>query len=312
MNYRHAYHAGNFADVVKHATLALLIEQLKAKDAPFCVIDTHAGIGRYDLSSVEAQKTGEFRSGVLPLLTADPARLPAELAPYLRVVRDMNRDMKKGSDAALRWYPGSPRLALDLLRPQDRLVLLELHPEDAATLASLFAGDKRVKVHNADGYVALKAFLPPKERRGLVLVDPPFERKDEFARLARGLGHAHRRWANGHYVLWYPIKRRRPVAEFHDALKASGIARILVAEFLLRPATDPERLNGCGLVLVNPPWRTETVLSTLLPQLSQLLSSEWGASERGAGANVEWLVPEPTVESGATMPTGTRTSTSLK
>jgi 23S rRNA (adenine2030-N6)-methyltransferase len=300
MNYRHAYHAGNFADVVKHATLALLIDHLKTKDAPFCVIDTHAGIGRYDLSSMEAQRTGEFRAGVLPLLSADPASLPPETEPYLRVVRGMNK-----GDAALRWYPGSPRLALDLLRPQDRLVLLELHPEDAQTLAGLFAGDKRVKVHNADGYVALKAFLPPKERRGLVLVDPPFERKDEFERLARGLRHAHRRWAGGHYVLWYPIKGRRPVAEFHDALKASGIARILIAEFLLRPTSDPDRLNGCGLVLVNPPWRMESTLSALLPQLSKLM-----ASERGAGASVEWLVPELAAENATTAPTGTRTHAS--
>jgi len=283
MNYRHAYHAGNFADVVKHAVLALLIEHLKAKDSPFQVLDTHAGIGRYDLSSAEAQKTGEFRSGVLRLLDADPPRLPQELEPYLRVVRALNRGAP-----SLRWYPGSPRLALDLLRTQDRLVLLELHPEDARTLANAFAGDVRVKVHAADGYTALKAFLPPKERRGLVLIDPPFEKKDEFARLARGLRHAHRRWATGLYLLWYPIKDRPPVAEFHERLKASGIPRILIAEFLLRPAKDPERLNGCGLVLVNPPWQVDATLQALLPKLVALL-----ASERGAAARVDWLVPEP-------------------
>lgn len=283
MNYRHAYHAGNFADVVKHATLALLIEHLKAKDAPFCVLDTHAGVGRYDLSSVEAQKTGEFRDGVLRLLARDPATLPAELEPYLAVVRALNQGRP-----GLRWYPGSPRLALDLLRPQDRLVLLELHPEDARTLAALFAGDARVDVHNTDGYIGLKAFLPPKPRRGLVLVDPPFERKDEFTRLARGLRQAHRRWATGQYLLWYPIKDRPPVRAFHDELKAAGIARILIAEFLLRPATDPERLNGCGLVLVNPPWRMDATLAALLPKLAPVL----GAA-RGGGAHVDWLVPEP-------------------
>ncbi len=282
MNYRHAYHAGNFADVVKHATLALLIERLKGKDAPFCVIDTHAGVGRYDLSSTEAQKTGEFRDGVLRLLAAGAKALPPELDPYLAVVRGLNQGRKE-----LRWYPGSPRLALDLLRPHDRLVLLELHPEDARTLAALFAGDARVAVHNADGYMGLKAFLPPKPRRGLVLVDPPFEQKDEFARLARGVRHAHRRWATGQYLLWYPIKDRPPVAAFHDELKASGIAHILIAELLLRPATDPERLNGCGLVLINPPWRMDATLSALLPKLAQV----FGAA-RGAGARVEWLVSE--------------------
>jgi 23S rRNA (adenine2030-N6)-methyltransferase len=282
MNYRHVYHAGNFADVVKHATLALLIERLKAKDAPFCVIDTHAGVGRYDLSSVEAQKTGEFRDGVLRLLEAGPKALPAELDPYLAVVRGLNPGR-----APLRWYPGSPRLALDLLRPGDRLMLLELHPEDSRTLASLFAGDARASVHNADGYMGLKAFLPPKPRRGLVLVDPPFERKDEFTRLARGVRQAHRRWATGQFLLWYPIKARPPVAAFHNELKASGIARILIAELLLRPASDPERLNGCGLVLINPPWRMDATLSALLPRLAEL----FGAS-RGGGARVDWLVEE--------------------
>ena len=282
MNYRHVYHAGNFADVVKHATLALLIERLKAKDAPFCVIDTHAGVGRYDLSSVEAQKTGEFREGVLRLLDSDATALPPELEPYLAVVRALNRGRTE-----LRWYPGSPRLALDLLRPDDRLMLLELHPQDARTLAALFSGDARVSVHNVDGYMGLRAFLPPKPRRGLVLVDPPFEQKDEFARLARGVRQAHRRWATGQFLLWYPIKGRPPVAAFHDELKSSGIARLLIAELLLRPATDPERLNGCGLVLINPPWRMDATLSALLPKLARL----FGAA-RGAGARVEWLVGE--------------------
>ncbi len=283
MNYRHIYHAGNFADVVKHATLALLIERLKAKDTPFCVLDTHAGIGRYDLSAPEAQKTGEFRAGVLRLLEAERRRLPAELDPYLSVVRGLNKG-KPG----LRWYPGSPRLALDLMRPQDRLVLFELHPDDARTLGALFAGDRRVSVTNADGYIALKAVLPPKERRGLVLIDPPFERKDEFERLARGLRHAHRRWATGQYALWYPIKARAPVQAFHDTLRASGIARILAAELLLRPATDPEQLNGCGLILVNPPWRMDATLKALLGKLA-----EFFAAARGGGAKVDWLVPEP-------------------
>jgi 23S rRNA (adenine2030-N6)-methyltransferase len=283
MNYRHAYHAGNFADVVKHAALALLIERLKAKDTPVCVLDTHAGIGRYDLSSIEAGKTGEFRDGILRVLASDPKTLPAELEPYLSVVRGLNKG--RGD---LRWYPGSPRLALDLLRPHDKLILLELHPEDARTLSALFAGDARVSVRNADGYVGLKAFLPPKERRGLVLIDPPFERRDEFERLVRGVRQAHRRWATGQYLVWYPIKDRGPVAAFHAALKASGIARVLVAELLLRPATDPERLNGCGLIFINPPWRIEATIEPLLAKLATL----FGAA-RNAGARVEWLVPEP-------------------
>ena len=285
MNYRHAYHAGNFADVVKHAVLALLIERLKAKDPAFCVLDTHAGIGRYDLRSTPAQKTGEFRSGILRLLEHDPRSLPAELKPYLGAVRALNGGANF-SAAALRWYPGSPRLVRSLMRRQDKLTLLELHPEDAASLSELFAHDRQVTVRQADGYIGLKALLPPPERRGLVLIDPPFERRDEFERLAKGLRQAYRRWATGQYLLWYPIKDRPPVEAFHEALRAAGIPRILVVEFLLRPADDAERLNGCGLVLVNPPWKTDEALGALLPALAAILAGEGGTTR------VEWLVPE--------------------
>lgn len=285
MNYRHAYHAGNFADVVKHAVLALALERLKAKDAAFCVIDTHAGIGRYDLNAPAARKTGEWRGGIGRLLARDPAMLPSELRPYLAAVKALNGGGLK--DGELRWYPGSPRLVRSLMRRQDRLVLLELHPEDAAALAELFARDPQVSVHQADGYVALKAMLPPRERRGLVLIDPPFEVKDEFERVVRALRQAHRRWATGHYLVWYPIKDRAPVAAFHEALQATGIGRILVTELLLRPADDAGRLNGCGLVLVNPPWPIEDRLKELMPVLANIL-----AAERGGGSRVAWLVPE--------------------
>lgn len=281
MNYRHAYHAGNFADVVKHAVLALAIERLKAKDAPFCVIDTHAGLGRYDLRSSPAQKTGEYKSGIARLLERDPALLPSELRSYLAAVKALN------GGGGLRWYPGSPRLVRSLMRRQDRLVLLELHPEDAAALLELFARDRQVSVQQADGYIGVKALLPPKERRGLVLIDPPFEVKDEFERLARALRQAHRRWATGHYVIWYPIKDRMPVTVFHDALKATGIERILVTELLLRGADDPGRLNGCGLVLINPPWPLDQKLAELMPVLADILGAE-----RDGGARVQWLVPE--------------------
>src|SRR3546814_577166 len=231
MNYRHAYHAGNFADVVKHAVLALAIARLKVKDAPFCVIDTHAGIGRYDLGAPAASKTGEYKTGIARLLARDPETLPDELRPYLAAVKALNGGALK--NGGLRWYPGSPRLVRSLLRRQDRLVALELHPEDAAALAALFERDPQVKVQQADGYGGLKALLPPRERRGLVLIDPPFEERGEFERLVQGLRQAYRRWATGHYVIWYPIKGRPPVAAFHDALKATGIERILTVELLL-------------------------------------------------------------------------------
>lgn len=285
MNYRHAYHAGSFADVVKHAVVALAVERLKAKDAPFCVIDTHAGIGRYDLAATAARKTGEYETGIARLWARDRDSLPAELGPYLGAVKALNGGAPETT--SLRWYPGSPRLVRSLLRRQDRLVALELHPEDAAALSRLFQRDPQVTVREGDGYAALKALLPPKERRGLVLIDPPFEDKDEFARVVDSLRGAHRRWATGHYVIWYPVKDRAPVAAFHEALKATGIARILVAELLLRPADDAGRLNGTGLILVNPPWPLEDRLRALLPALADLLGAE-----PGGGTRVEWLVPE--------------------
>jgi 23S rRNA (adenine2030-N6)-methyltransferase len=278
MNYRHAFHAGGFTDVMKHATLALILEHLRAKDAPFCVVDTHAGVGRYDLWSEPAQRTGEYRDGILKVVRDSPA----ELAPYLDVVRAMNDGGRH-----VRWYPGSPGLAQALARPQDRIALLELHPEDAHTLAVSFADDARIHVQQADGYLGLKALLPPKERRGLVLIDPPFEVTDEFARIVRGLGHGHRRWATGIYLVWYPIKHRGPVKAFHDALAASGIRKILVTELLLRPDTDPDRLNGSGLVIVNPPWRLDAALERLLPALL----AKFGAIATGR-TRVETLVPE--------------------
>jgi 23S rRNA (adenine2030-N6)-methyltransferase len=278
MNYRHAFHAGGFTDVVKHAALALVLEHLKTKEQPFCFLDTHAGTGRYDLWSEPAQRTGEYRAGIVKAMR-DP--LP-ELAPYLDVVRAMN-----GGGPHARWYPGSPGLAQALLRPQDRLVLCELHPDDARTLADAFADDARVKVQQADGYMALKALLPPPERRGCVLIDPPFEVTDEFERIARGLGHALRRWATGIYLVWYPIKHRGPVKAFHDALAAAGIRRILAAELLLRADTDPDQLNGSGLVIVNPPWRLAEALERVLPALL----ADFGAATQGR-VRVETLVPE--------------------
>lgn len=279
MNYRHAYHAGGYTDVVKHAVLALLIERLKAKDTPICVLDTHAGIGRYDLLGEAAQKTGEFRDGIARVLAADSR--PAALKPYLDVVRTLNR-----GPAELRWYPGSPRLELALLRTQDRLVLVELHPEDAVDLAKAFAGHAQVKVHAMDGYMALKAFLPPAERRGLVLIDPPYEVTDEFARITRALAGARRRWATGVYAVWYPIKHRAPVAAFHAALKKAGLRNVLIAELLIQPDTDADRLNGCGLAIVNPPWRIESTLTSLFPQLLVC----FGAIGRGS-VNVTMLIP---------------------
>jgi 23S rRNA (adenine2030-N6)-methyltransferase len=280
MNYRHIYHAGNFADVVKHAGLAILIERLQQKDTPLFVLDTHAGAGRYDLAGTEAAKTVEYRDGNARVID-DPAA-PAVLAPYLQAVRALNAEGE-----GLRWYPGSPALIQALLRTQDRLVAGELHPEDAAALEVSLGRDRRVIAETGDGYTALKAQLPPKERRGLVLIDPPFEVTDEFARIARGLQNAHRRFAHGVYAIWYPIKHRAPVAAFHQALVDSGMRRIIAAELLRRPDNDPDHLNGCGLIIVNAPWQfAETMVDVL-----EYLLRRFGPAPRGR-TSVTTLVPE--------------------
>jgi len=274
MNYRHAYHAGNFADVHKHAVLTLLLAHLRRKETPFHVLDTHAGIGRYDLSGVEAGKTGEYAGGIGKLLAA-PVDDPL-LSPYLDLVRNDN------AEGALRFYPGSPCLTRALLREQDRMTLIELHPEDAATLRALFQRDRQVTIREEDAYQALKACLPPKERRGLVLVDPPYEVTDEFQRMVKGLGEALRRWPTGIYALWYPIKSPNEVARFTDELVNFG-KPCLASELMLHPADDESRLNGSGLAVINPPWQLDEQLAALLPSLEERLGA------RG-GTHLRWLV----------------------
>lgn len=282
MNYRHAYHAGNFADVVKHVVLTRLIEYLKRKDKAFRVVDTHAGIGLYDLSSVEAQKTGEWHGGIGKLLdTPLPAPAAALLAPYLDAVRSVN------SDGAIKSYPGSPCIARHLLRKQDRLSAMELHPEDAETLKARFEGDFQVRVMALDGWLAFGAHLPPKEKRGLVLVDPPFEEEGEFDRIVGGLAKACKRWPGGIYALWYPIKNRKAVAAFREALRETGIPKLLDIVFEIRPSSSEPSLDGTGMVVVNPPFMLEEELRALLPVLHKAL-----AAERSARWTMDWLAGE--------------------
>ncbi|MBI3445849.1 MAG: 23S rRNA (adenine(2030)-N(6))-methyltransferase RlmJ [Magnetospirillum sp.] len=270
MNYRHAYHAGNFADVMKHAILALVVASLKRKDTPFFALDTHAGIGAYDLEADEAGKTGEYMGGIARLLEAGTP--PEELQAYLAVIRSWN------SDGNLRRYPGSPELMRGLMRPQDRMALVELHPKDVEVLRSRFHGDRRVGVHHLDGYLAAKGLLPPAERRGLVLMDPPFEVKDEFQRLLAALRRARKLWPTGIYLVWYPIKGAEPVARFHEALAQDGGPETLAVELMLRPALDPFRLNGSGMLIINPPWQLRDSLAPLMPWLVGVLAPEQGSA----------------------------------
>jgi 23S rRNA (adenine2030-N6)-methyltransferase len=288
MNYRHAYHAGNFADVFKHILLCRVVAHLKVKDGPLFLLDSHAGIGRYDLAGEEAQKTGEAAGGIRRVLAE--SQLPPLLADYLAAIDNLNPGPGALRDK-LRFYPGSPRFLRWMMRPGDRLAACELHPEDAGTLESEFFRDRQVKTQQMDGYLAVKAMLPPPERRGFIVVDPPFERRDEFEMLSKGLIAAYRRFATGVYALWYPVKGRRPVDAFHADLAASGTRKILVAELMIHGGDDPERFNGCGLVLVNPPWKLDAELHELLPFLALVLRAD-PASAAPLRWRVDWLAGE--------------------
>ncbi|MGG7577474.1 23S rRNA (adenine(2030)-N(6))-methyltransferase RlmJ [Rhizobium sp. Nf11,1] len=275
MNYRHIYHAGNFADVLKHAVLARLIRYMQKKEGAFRVLDTHAGIGLYDLSSEEAQKTGEWQAGIGKLMEAELGPQVSELLePYLSAIRELN------PDGGIRFYPGSPKLARMLFRPQDRLSAMELHPEDYIRLHRLFEGDHHVRITELDGWLALGAHLPPKEKRGIVLVDPPFEEEDEYERLAKGLQKAYRRFPGGTYCLWYPLKKGAPIKEFHEALQALDIPKMLCAELTVRSDRGMTGLTGSGLVIVNPPFTLKDELHQMLPALKDHLAQDRFASHR--------------------------------
>ena len=293
MNYRHAYHAGNFADVLKHVTLMLCLEHLKRKETPFRVIDSHAGAGRYRLDQSQAEATGEWRAGVGRLFGPEAEPLPAQLVPLLKSYFAALK--AENPDGALKVYPGSPVLTQSALRAGDALIANELHPDDGASLKAALSRDKLCKVSERDGYAALKALLPPKERRGLILIDPPFEEPGELVRMTEALAESLKRFATGMYVLWYPIKDEKPVARFHrgvlEVVQAAGIEAPLKAELLLRPARDPDLLNGCGLVVVNAPFTLHGELLALLPVLAKRLGADGkGAFRLGA------LTPKPLAE----------------
>jgi 23S rRNA (adenine2030-N6)-methyltransferase len=272
VNYRHAFHAGNFADCMKHAALVWLLHALQRKPAPLSVLDTHAGVGRYDLDAGPAARTGEWQDGIARLLD-DP---PPALTDYVDLVRSLGL------------YPGSPAIARALLRRDDSLACCELHPEDVTALRRHFAGDRRVAVHHRDAWEALGALLPPKQRRGLVLIDPPFEDPQEFAILARGLATGWHRFRTGVFAAWYPIKQRAPVRQFLTDLRQTGIRDIVTAELCLREPVDPARLNGCGMLVVNPPYRFEQEVPAILTALLARL----GDREAGEAAAVTRIVDE--------------------
>ncbi|HEY2396155.1 MAG TPA: 23S rRNA (adenine(2030)-N(6))-methyltransferase RlmJ [Rudaea sp.] len=281
MNYRHAFHAGNFADVFKHAILVGLLQALREKPAPFCYFDSHAGAGRYDLRGGEAGKTREAEDGVVRMLgNGAPAPM---LRTYLDLVTALNLSGHSGGAIAV--YPGSPLIASHLMRDTDRAVLCEVQADEAAALKLLFAGDTRFGVHQRDGYAALAALLPPKERRGLVLIDPPFEMQSgEFRAIEAAMSVALERWATGIYAIWYPIKQREATRPFLRWFSANGARKTLVAELMVHADDSPLRLNGCGMVIVNAPWKFDEQLRATLPLLQQQL-----ARDARSVARVDWL-----------------------
>ncbi len=283
MNYRHAFHAGNHCDVLKHAALALVLERLQSKEKPFAVLDTHAGRGLYDLSSEEAIRSGEFGAGIVRLIGDTGA--PSSLQPYLRAVSACN---PFGGD--LRWYPGSPLIIQAALREGDSAKFCELHPAERQALESAIGKDARVKIFERDGYEAVRAFLPPKERRGLVLVDPPFEQPGEYARLAGVVADGVERWASGIFLIWRPIKDEAGHAGFLAAVERLGLKKTLVAELSVAPRRK-DTLTGSGLFVINPPYGLAKALTELLPYLANRLAATpgggWRIVEQEGGAVTE-------------------------
>lgn len=267
MNYRHGFHAGNFADVLKHVVLTRILTHLNAKDKPWRVVDTHAGAGRYDLGSEEALRTHEWRDGVARLDQAPLAPAVEELLKPWREALAAARE-RFGAEA----YPGSPWLCRHAMRAEDRLIAAELHEHTFRKLAHALGRDERCKALAIDGWNALRANVPPKERRGLVLIDPPFEDKDEFETLTTEFIAAHRKWPTGIYALWYPIKDARAVERLLDSILEAGIGRLLRLEIDVDRPEAAGGLSATGLILVNPPWRLAQEAKILLPALSERLA----------------------------------------
>ncbi|MEJ8472649.1 23S rRNA (adenine(2030)-N(6))-methyltransferase RlmJ [Roseibium algae] len=282
MNYRHAYHAGNIGDVLKHAVFSRLILYFQRKDKPFRIIDTHAGIGGYDLTSEETQKTGEYRDGIAKVLDAAiPEDVDAILSPWLNLIRQENPTGK------LAHYPGSPLLARKLMRSIDRLTLTELHPADFETLAKCFAGDHQVKTIHLDGWLALGSFLPPKEKRGLVMIDPAFEQAYEFDRMAEAIIKGWRKFTTGTYACWYPLKDRRGLADFHNALREAGVKDVLTLELKIGKSGPDTIMLGSGMTIINPPFTLADEMQIVLPWLADTLHKG-----HGSGWSIDQLISE--------------------
>ena len=280
MNYRHAFHAGNFADVHKHVVLLALLERLGRKPKPLFYLDTHAGRGWYDLRSPDATRGNEWQEGIARI--AGHAAVSEDLRRYLATV-----SAPHGADATPTRYPGSPILAMRQLRDGDRIVLVEQQIAEAQALEHSTHGRRGVSVVCGDGYAALKTYLPPRENRGLVLIDPPYESENELTNAGRALHFGRGRWPNGMFALWYPIKAGREAQRLHASLRESGLRKLLQVEVYVRPPDSPLGLNGSGMIILNPPWQFDLEIAPALDEISRALGID------GAGAaRVDWLVGE--------------------
>lgn len=279
MNYRHAYHAGNHADVLKHLVLSRLLALLAKKDAPYAYLDSHAGIGLYDLRGDQASRTGEWLEGIQRVWQADD--VPALFDDYLGVIRALN------PDGQLRYYPGSPEVARELSREQDRLQLNEKHPEDGQLLKANMKYDRRVAVHLGEGWHVPRALLPTAQKRAVLLIDPPFEQVDELQRCAQAMKESIARMRQAVVAIWYPIKDQRQLKRFYQDLQGTGAPKLLRVELLVHAADNADvGLNGSGLAIANPPWGLEDELRSVLPWLGQNLGQTQG------GWKLDWLIEE--------------------
>lgn len=258
MNYRHAYHAGNFADVMKHLCVALILDRMKEKEAPFFVLDSHGGCGLYDLNAMQAQKTGEWLGGVGRF--AEAGELPEDFRLYQSLI---------AQDLAQSRYPGSPLQIGRSLRAKDRMIANELHPEDHETLRGNMRGFSRVRITHLDAYECIRANIPPVEKRGLILIDPPFEARDEFETLCRQMAEWKKRFATGTFALWYPIKAHLGVEAMKRAAAETGFPRTWCVETLVHPRTAPDRFNGCGMIIFNAPYLVPERIEAMLPFLKR-------------------------------------------
>ncbi|EKO3666627.1 23S rRNA (adenine(2030)-N(6))-methyltransferase RlmJ [Vibrio metschnikovii] len=278
LSYRHSFHAGNHADVLKHIVQSLILNALQQKETPFVYHDTHSGVGRYDLTHEWSEKTGEYKQGIGRLWQQTDT--PAEIDSYLEAVKALNQGEE------LRYYPGSPRIARAHLRAQDRMVLSELHPSDYPLLEQEFARDRQVAIYKQDGFARLKASLPPKERRGLVLIDPPYELAKEYRDVVQAIAQSHKRWSTGIYAIWYPVVNRCDIEDMLEGLANLGIRKILQIELGVAPDTNQRGMTASGMIVINPPWKLESEMQTILPFLKQAIAPATGHFK------VEWVVPE--------------------